>query len=110
VRRRLVRRRRKPGPPTIVARDIPAGDHSSLGRLQAAWDLGAARALDHGKFALALQLQPELRVVADRPAKAQRAGAAVIERPSFRMSAMRPDGMPTSCTRRFGSSGPVGIG
>ena len=84
---------RRPPPP-------PCPDHSGCVR----------RLTPHGHVVLALQLQPELRVVAEIPAKAQRAGSAVIERPSFRMSVMRPDGMPSSPTRRSGSSRPVSVG
>jgi hypothetical protein len=43
-----------------------------VGRLNTPRDLLAALGLDHGEVVLALQVEPELRVVAEMPAKAQR--------------------------------------
>jgi hypothetical protein len=79
--RRLVRRGRpaalaiwpRASLPTIVARQVILIDHSDRGgRSHATRDLRATLALNHGDVVLALQIEPELRAIAEMAAEAQR--------------------------------------
>ena len=63
-------------------------------------DFHAAVALDDGDLVLALEVEPELRPVAEIAAQAHRRVAVIPRRP-FRMSVIRPEGTPRSRASRL---------
>ena len=66
-------------------------------------NLGTLLALDHANVILTLQVQPELRAVAEIPAEPN-GGIGRDPRRRLRMSVIRPDGTPISSDRRFALS------